>query len=68
MVDDLQTKPSKTKLVKENAIGVDLGIKDYAILSDGTKFSNPKYLERAQKKLAHLQKVFSRKGKDSKNH
>ena len=68
VVDDLQPKPVKAKLVKDNAIGVDLGIKDYAILSDGTKFSNPKYLEKAQKKLAHLQKVFARKGKDSANH
>ena len=67
VVDDLQPKPAKAKLVKDNAIGVDLGIKDYAILSDGTKFSNPKYLEKAQKKLAHLQKVFARKGKDSNN-
>ena len=68
VVDDLQPKPAKAKLVKENAIGVDLGIKDYAILSDDTKFSNPKYLEKAQKKLAHLQKVFARKGNDSANH
>ena len=67
-VDDLQPKPTKTKLVKDNAIGVDLGIKDYAILSDGTKFTNPKHLEKAQKNLAHLQKVFARKSKDSKNH
>ena len=68
VVDDLQPKPAKAKLVKDNAIGVDLGIKDYAILSDGTKFSNPKYLEKTQKKLSHLQKVFARKGKDSANH
>ena len=67
VVDDLQPKPTKAKLVKDNAIGVDLGIKDYAILSDGTKFSNPKYLEKTQKKLSHLQKVFARKGKDSNN-
>lgn len=67
-VDNLQPKPTKAKLVKENAIGVDLGIKDYAILSNGTKFTNPKHLEKAQKNLAHLQKVFARKGKDSKNH
>ena len=67
VVDDLQPEPAKAKLVKDNAIGVDLGIKDYAILSDGTKFSNPKHLEKAQKKLAHLQKVFARKGKDSAN-
>lgn len=67
-VNDLQPKQTKTKLVKDNAVGVDLGIKDYAILSDGTKFSNPKHLEQAQRKLAHLQKVFARKRKDSKNH
>lgn len=67
-VNDLQQKPTKVKLVKDNAVGVDLGIKDYAILSDGTKFSNPKHLEQAQRKLAHLQKVFARKQKDSKNH
>ncbi len=67
-VDDMQPKPTKAKLVKEKAIGVDLGIKDYAILSDGTKFSNPKHLEKAQRNLAHLQKVFARKDKVSKNH
>jgi len=67
-VDDLQPKPTKAKLVKDNAVGIDLGIKDYAILSDGTKFSNPKHLEKAQKKLAHLQKVFARTQKDSVNH
>ena len=67
-VDDLRPKPTKTKLVKENAIGIDLGIKDYAILSDGTKFTNPKHLEKAQRKLAWLQRHLTRTKKDSKNH
>lgn len=67
-VDDLQPKPTKAKLVKDNAVGIDLGIKDYAILSDGTKFTNPKHLEKEQRNLAHLQKVFARKDKDSINH
>ena len=67
-VDDLQPKPTKAKLVKDNAVGIDLGIKDYAILSDGTKYSNPKHLEKAQRKLAHLQRDFARTKKDSKNH
>jgi putative transposase len=64
----LQPKPTKAKLVKDNAVGIDLGIKDYAILSDGTKYSNPKHLEKAQRKLAHLQRDFARTKKDSKNH
>lgn len=67
LVDDLQPKPTKAKLDKENAIGIDLGIKDYAILSDGTKFSNPKHLEKYQKELAHLEKEWSRKQKGSNN-
>ena len=67
-VDDLQPKPTKAKLVKDNAVGIDLGIKDYAILSDGTKFANPKHLEKAQRKLAWLQRDFARTKKDSKNH
>lgn len=68
VVDDLQPKPSKTKIVLKTAVGVDLGIKDYAILSDGTKYGNPKYLEKYSRKLAHLNKVFARSKKGSKNH
>lgn len=68
VVDDLQPKPSKTKIVLGTAVGIDLGIKDYAILSDGTKYGNHKYLEKYSRKLAHLNKVFARSKKGSKNH
>ena len=67
-VDDLQEIPSKAEISKDSSVGIDLGIKDYAILSDGRKFSNPKHLENTKKKLAHLQKVFARKEKGSKNY
>ena len=67
-VDDLQPKPTKAKLVKDKAIGVDLGIKDYAILSNGMKFTNPKHMKKAKRKLAWLQRDFSRTQKNSKNH
>lgn len=68
IVDDLLVNPAKTKLDKSTAIGIDLGIKDYAILSDGTKFTNPKHLDKMQKKLSHLQRKFSRTKNGSKNH
>lgn len=68
VIDDLQEIPLKTEIRKDNSVGIDLGIKDYAILSDGRKFSNPKHLENTKKKLAHLQKVFARKTKGSNNH
>ena len=68
VIDDLQEMPSKTEIRKDNSVGIDLGIKDYAILSDGRKFSNPKHLENTKKRLEHLQKVFARKEKGSKNY
>jgi len=49
------------------AVGVDLGIKTLATLSDGTTFSNPRALERRIKKLRELSKSLSRKKKGSKN-
>ena len=67
-VDDLQDMPSKAEIRKDSSVGIDLGIKDYAILSDGRKFSNPKHLENTKKRLAHLQKVLARKEKGSKNY
>lgn len=48
-------------------IGLDLGIKDLVICSDGTKYSNPKYQYKAEKRLKKLQKDFSKKKKGSKN-
>lgn len=48
-------------------VGVDLGIKDLAITSDGMKFPNNKYSYKAEKKLARLQRQLSRKSKDSHN-
>lgn len=48
-------------------IGVDLGLKEFAITSNGAKFDNPKYLAKSQKKLAKLQKQLSRKQNGSNN-
>ena len=48
-------------------VGIDLGIKDFAITSDGQKFENPKFLAKSEKKIAKLQRQLSRKSKGSKN-
>ncbi len=48
-------------------IGVDLGIKDLAVTSDGRRFGNPKPLKKAQAKLKRLQRKLSRQKKGSKN-
>ena len=48
-------------------IGLDLGIKSFAVSSDGVEYPNPKYLAKSQKKLAKLQRQLSRKTKGSRN-
>ncbi|NEO11721.1 MULTISPECIES: RNA-guided endonuclease TnpB family protein [unclassified Moorena] len=50
------------------AIGIDLGIKDFAITYDGektSKFGNPKHLAKYEKKLAKKQRIAARKKKGS---
>jgi putative transposase len=51
----------------DNKIGVDLGIKEFAITSNEEFFSNPKHLKRSEKRLVKLQKDLSRKQKGSNN-
>lgn len=53
--------------VVNQSVGVDLGIKAFAILSTGEKIHNPKYYRKMEHKLAKLQRSLSRKTKDSNN-
>ena len=66
-VDENIKTPDKPIVTEDTTIGIDLGIKDFAILSDGRKFANPKYLLKNLKRLQVLQKRLSRKQKGSKN-
>lgn len=51
---------------KTNAkVGIDLGIKDFIVTSDGVRCSGNKFIKRYEKKLAKTQKVLSRKTKGS---
>ena len=51
----------------DTKVGIDLGIKEFAITSDGEMFSNPKWLKKSEKRLRKLQKDLSRKQKGSNN-
>ncbi|WP_153016369.1 RNA-guided endonuclease TnpB family protein, partial [Clostridium tepidiprofundi] len=51
----------------EKKVGIDVGLKEFAITSDGEFFSNPKWLRKSEKRLAKLQKDLSRKKKGSNN-
>ena len=48
-------------------IGIDLGIKDLVIDSNGNKYKNLKYQKKSEKKIKHLQRLYSKKIKGSKN-
>ena len=60
-VEIKQLKPTS------KAIGVDLGIKDFAITSEGQFFSNPKYYRKYERRLNKLQRQLSRKQKGGSN-
>ena len=62
---DCKEQEKFTKL--ENEIGIDLGIKEFAITSKGEMIENPKYFRKSEKKLRKLQKDLSRCQKESKN-
>lgn len=62
LTDNSERKPSWVW-----KIGIDMWIKEFAILSDGTVYHNPKYLKKSQKRLKRLQRVLSRKKKGSSN-
>jgi putative transposase len=49
------------------AVGVDLGLKTLATLSDGTRVPNPKPLKRRLRKLKRLQRMVSRRHKGGQN-
>lgn len=50
-----------------NVIGLDLGIKDFAIISDGEVIENPKFLSKLEKKLKREQCKLNKKKNGSKN-
>lgn len=66
LVDDGIELPEKAPIAHETSVGIDVGLKDFAVLSNGQVFENPKYLEKAEKRLKVLQKRLSKKQKGSK--
>jgi putative transposase len=49
------------------AIGIDLGVKDFAVTSDGERIANPRHAERKARNLARYQKRLARCQKGSAN-
>ena len=49
-----------------SVIGIDMGLKSFAITSNGVEYPNHRFLTKSQKKLARLQRQLSRKSRGSK--
>ena len=58
---------NKTLPKVNKKIGVDVGLKEFVICSDGYRVANPKCLRKSEKRLKKLQKDLSRKQKGSNN-
>ncbi|WP_019424346.1 IS200/IS605 family element RNA-guided endonuclease TnpB [Paenibacillus sp. OSY-SE] len=50
-----------------SSVGVDVGLKDLAILSTGEIFANPKWFRKLEEKLANAQRILSRRTKGGSN-
>jgi putative transposase len=67
LVETTDNLVPKKKITKENTIGIDLGIKEFLITSDGEKVKNPKYLKKSISRLKYIQRKYSKKkGKRTK--
>jgi len=67
LVDNKKELPLKKEVKSTNAIGIDLGVSNFIITSDGNKIDNPKYLRNSLSRLKVLQRRLSRKKKGSTN-
>ena len=66
LVEDGTEIPTKLEITKATAIGIDVGIKSFAVTSEGEEISNPRYFVTCQRRLSSIQRSFSRKIKSKK--
>lgn len=67
LVEDGKEFPVKQVFFESTAIGIEVGIKNFTVLSTGEKVENPKYLKNSLKRFKALQKRVSRKQNSSQN-
>ncbi len=65
VVDDGRLPPPL--LPVHSAVGIDLGLKSFAVASDGQVVENPRFARPATRKLARAHRVVSRRKKGSRN-
>lgn len=66
LIDDSTELPSKTPTNEETSVGIDVGLKTFATLSDGQTFENPRFLSRQLARLRKEQRTLARRYKKNK--
>lgn len=67
LVETTNALPTPQAIEPNKTIGIDLGLKDFLITSEGIKIENPKYLKEGIERLKILQRRASKKQKGSAN-
>jgi len=68
LVDTKRESPRKKTIRESTSVGIDLGIKDFAITSDGMKFENKDFMKSTMRKLRVAQRSLARRDKGSKGY
>jgi transposase len=63
-----EEKLDNKEIIPTKIIGLDLGIKDLVITSDGKKYNNEKVIEKYEKRIKRKQRQLSKKTKGSNNY
>ncbi|TQD23411.1 RNA-guided endonuclease TnpB family protein [Methanolobus vulcani] len=67
LIDDHVPEPTPVEFDESTTVGIDVGIKSFAILSSGEVIDNPRFLKKSLNKLKKLQRAVSKKKVGSKN-
>ena len=68
LVENNESLPLKPAVDPETTVGIDLGLKDFCVDSDGNKTPNPKYFRKSEQRLKRNQRRLSKKKKGSKSY
>ncbi|AYD48072.1 RNA-guided endonuclease TnpB family protein [Arachidicoccus soli] len=63
LVENQKQLPKKKPVMQKTTVGIDMGVKTFATLSDGTTFDNPKHLRNNLRRLRVEQRKLSRRFK-----
>lgn len=66
-IEDGVLPEPKAKVTKETAVGIDMGISEFATLSNGEKIKNMRFSEKEESQIAKMQRCLARKNRGSEN-